>query len=310
MAPDILALGEPLYELSEVDQGGQACFLPGFGGDVSNVAVAAARQGASVGMLTRLGSDAFGDRFMRLWNDEGVETEHVVRDPNASTGVYLISYDDDGHHFSYFRDGSAASRLSAAELPERAIAESRVLHLSGISQAISASACDAAFAAMEVARRHGVAVSYDTNLRLKLWPLARARAVIMASLAYCDYCLPSLEDARQLTGLDEPREIVAALLSHGAGAVLLKMGANGVLVATQNGDATHVPAFTVEAVDATGAGDCFDGALLAQVVRGEALLDAALYANAAAALSTLGHGAVRPLPRRHDVEGLLASARG
>jgi 2-dehydro-3-deoxygluconokinase len=85
--------------------------------------------------------------------------------------------------------GSRSSSLTAC---------ARIFHVSGISQAISASACDAAFAAMEAAYAAGVKVSYDTNLRLKLWPLARARATILASLARCDLCLPSVDDGARL----------------------------------------------------------------------------------------------------------------
>ena len=307
MSVDVLAFGEPLFELSEVERSGRQVFLPGFGGDTSNAAIAAARQGAGVGVLTRLGSDAFGDRFIELWRHEGVDTSTVARDEDAATGLYLISYDDRGHHFTYFREGSAASRIGPEDLPREAIARCKVLHLSGITQAISTSSCDAAFAAIEIARENGVAVSYDTNLRLKLWPLARARATIMATIALCDYCLPSLDDARQLTGLQDPYEIVSLLERTGAANVLLKMGPDGVLLAGANQrEPVHVPAFEVEAVDATGAGDCFDGAFLAEMTRGATLEEAARYANAAAALSTLGNGAVAPIPRREDVAKFLS----
>ena len=307
MSVDVLAFGEPLFELSQVERGGQQVFLPGFGGDTSNAAIAATRQGADVGVLTRLGSDAFGDRFIELWRQEGVDTSAVTRDEDAATGLYLISYDERGHHFTYFREGSAASRIGPEDLPREAIARCKVLHLSGITQAISTSSCDAAFAAIELARENGVAVSYDTNLRLKLWPLARARATIMATIALCDYCLPSLDDARQLTGLQDPFEIVALLARTGAANVLLKMGPEGVLLAgAGQREPVHVPAFEVEAVDATGAGDCFDGAFLAEMARGATLEEAARYANAAAALSTLGNGAVAPIPRREDVERFIS----
>lgn len=304
MSVDILTFGEPMFELAEVEKDGATAYVPGFGGDASNVAVAAARQGARVGVFTRVGRDTFGDRFLELWEAEGIDTSTVQRDEGAPTGTYLISYGPSGHEFSYYRKGSAASLVRPADVPDGAIAKSRLLHLSGITQAISDSACDASFAAIEAAKAHGVQVSYDTNLRLKLWPLARARAIVMATAGMSDVCLPSLEDGKQLTDLDDPDAIADAFLAVGAKLVVLKLGADGAMV-TDGHQRQRVPAFPVEPVDATGAGDTFDGAFLARSVAGAAPVDAATYANAAAALSTLGHGAVVPIPRAEAVERFL-----
>jgi len=307
---DVLGLGEPMLEFNETAEpgGGGPRYLQGFGGDTSNAVIAAARQGAAAGYWTRLGQDVFGDRFMQLWAAEGVDAGHVARDPDAPTGIYFVTHGPAGHAFSYYRRGSAASRMRPSDVPLAAIAAARVLHVSGISQAISAGACDTVFAAIEAARSAGAAVSYDTNLRLKLWPLARARAVAMETVAQCDVCLPSLEDATQLTGLEDPDAVVDALLGRGARVVALKLGPDGALVA--DGHERHrLAGHAVATVDATGAGDTFDGAFLAEWVRGASLAEAGRYANAAAALSTRGYGAVGPIPRRDEVGAWLA-ARG
>ncbi|WP_428268195.1 sugar kinase [Haliangium sp.] len=303
--PDIIALGEPLLEFNQVrGPDGSEQYLPGFGGDTSNFAVAAARQGASVGYCTRLGRDGFGDAFMELWAREGVDTSLVERDPEAPTAIYFVTHDDDGHAFTYFRKGSAASRMSPGALPMGAIGQAQVLHLSGITQAISASSCDAAFAAIEAARAGGAKVSYDPNLRLKLWELGRARAIINETAGLADMCLPSLDEGRLLSEREQPDDIVDFYLDRGAGLVALKMGAEGVLVA--DGEQRHrVPGLTVECVDATGAGDTFDGAFVAMLVGGHDLARAARYANAAAALTTTGHGAVLPIPHGDAVRALL-----
>lgn len=306
---DVLGLGEPMLEFNEVtDPGGGARYLQGFGGDTSNAVIAAARQGAAAGYWTRLGQDVFGGRFLELWADEGVDAAHVARDPDAPTGIYFVTHGPEGHAFSYYRRGSAASRMRPADVPVAAVAAARVLHVSGISQAISDGACDAVFAALEAARSAGTAVAYDTNLRLKLWPLARARAVILETIGQCDVCLPSLEDATQLTGLEDPDAVVDALLGRGARVVALKLGPDGALVADAH-ERHRLAGHAVATVDATGAGDTFDGAFLTEWVRGSSLADAGRYANAAAALSTRGYGAVGPIPRRAEVEAWLA-ARG
>ncbi len=302
MQPAIICLGEPLLEFNQQPDGR---YLPGHGGDTSNCAIAAARQGADVAYVTRIGNDAFGDSFMDLWRSEGVDTRAVDRDPVAHTGIYFVSHGPDGHRFSYLRAGSAASRMTPAHIPDALIAGARILHVSGISQAISPSAADAVFHAIAVARAAGVQVSYDTNLRPALWPLERARAITHAGMALCDIALPGLDDARQLCGHDDPDAIADFYLALGAGVVALTLGADGTLVATTQ-ERRRIGGRRVTPVDATAAGDTFDGAFLAELVRGVDPFTAARYANAAAALSTQGYGAVAPMPHRTEVEAFLA----
>ncbi len=301
---DILCLGEPLVEFSQI-RGTE--WRQGFGGDVSNVAVAAARQGARAGMATRLGTDSFGDMLVQLWQAEGVDCAAVHRDGAAPTGLYFIRHGAQGHRFEYRRAGSAAARMGPGDLPRAEIAASAVLHLSGITQAISASSRAAALEAMRLARAAGRQVSFDPNLRLALWPLEEARAAFEAALPLCDILLPGLEDARALTGLERPEEIAERLLEAGPRLVALTLGAEGVLLAERGGALQRIPGLAVEAVDASGAGDCFDGAFLARLAAGDDPARAARYAAAAASLSTRGYGAVAPIPRAEEVRAALAA---
>src|SRR5574341_1788015 len=155
---DVVSLGEPMYEFSQIP-GEDRRWRQGFGGDTANATVAAARQGGRVAYVTRLGDDEFGREFLKLWDQEGVDTSGVRIDPHAHTAVYFISHGPQGHVFSYLRAGSAASRIAAADLARDQIRATRFLHSSGISQAISATACDAVFAAMEAARGAGAEVA-------------------------------------------------------------------------------------------------------------------------------------------------------
>jgi len=236
-----------------------------------------------------------------------VDSAGVAIDAEAPTGIYFVAHGPQGHEFSYLRAGSAATRMRPDNLPLDVVRSARLVHASGISQAISASACDASLAAMDEARSAGARVSYDTNLRLKLWPLPRARAVILASLARCDYCVPSLDDARLLFDTADEAAIVEACHRAGAPIVVLKCGAHGCVVSV-GARREAIAAHAVASVDATGAGDCFDGAFAARLVAGDDPFDAARYANAAAALATTGYGAVAPLPRDPDVRAQLARA--
>ncbi|MEX3961257.1 sugar kinase [Paraburkholderia sp. EG286B] len=304
VAPQVLAYGEAMVEFNQASKD-RPEYLQGFGGDTSNFAIAAARQGARTGFVSAVGDDHFGRLLTDLWTREGVDTSTVRVDAMAPTGVYFVSHGPAGHAFGYLRKGSAASRYTPRDLPLDIIAAARVLHLSGISVAISDSACDAALAAVEHARANGVRVSFDTNLRLKLWPLARARAVMNEVLRLTDICLPSWDDVAVLTGLDDRDAILDYLLARGARVIALKLGKDGAYVATPD-ERRVVPGHVVAAVDATGAGDCFGGAFVARLAAGDDPFAAARYANAAAALSTLGFGAVAPIPYREDVERLLA----
>ena len=300
---DVVSLGEALYEFSQI-RGEDRKYLQGFGGDTMNAAIAAARQGARVGYLTRLGDDEFGRQFLELWRSEGLDISGVGIDSAAPTAVYFIHYGPRGHVFSYLRAGSAASKMQPEQLPEALLHATRYFHTSAISQAISATACDTVFAAIDHARRGGAKIAYDSNLRLRLWPAARAKAILSATLALADYFLPSLEDIDTLFGMRDPDAIVDWAHRLGAKYVILKLGAQGV-VASDGARRERIAAHQVACVDATGAGDCFAGSFLARLAQGDDVWQAVRYANAAAALSTTGYGAVAPLPRPDAVRTLL-----
>jgi 2-dehydro-3-deoxygluconokinase len=303
---DIVSIGEPMVEFNQTKPG-DPHYLQGFGGDSSNMIIAATRSGARTAYVTRLGDDEFGRMFLELWKAEGVDASGVGIDPQAHTAVYFVSHGPQGHVFSYLRAGSAASRMRPADLPLDAIRGARFVHASGISMAISASASDTVLAAFEAARGAGGKVSFDSNLRLKLWPIARARALIGAAAAFADYFFPSIEDARALSGLDSVEANIEWAHRLGARTVFLKLGPEGVIV-SDGARRERVVGHKVNAVDATGAGDCFCGATLARLCAGDDAFAAARYANAAAALATTGFGAVAPLPRPEAVRALLATA--
>jgi 2-dehydro-3-deoxygluconokinase len=299
---DLLCMGEPMLEFNQLPAGadGVQHYLEGFGGDTSNAAIAAARQGARVGYVTALGADMPGDRFMQLWEREGVDTSYVLRTDRYQTGVYFVTHDAAGHHFLHYRAGSAASMYAASDVPEAAIAAARILYVSGISQGISASACDAVFAAIDVAVRNGVKVAYDTNYRPRLWPASRAAAVMHAAMAHADYAFPGEEDVRTLTGLTDPDAMLDFYLRLGAKTVLLKMGEAGAYLGTADAR-VRIPAHKVVAVDATGAGDTFCGSFLARILAADEPAPAAHYASVAAALKCTGYGAVEPIPLAETV---------
>lgn len=304
--PDILALGEAMIELN---QKGARDFLQGFGGDTSNFVIAAARSGASTGYISAVGNDEFGHLLRDLWATEKIDTRGVSTDSDAFTGLYIVTHDEKGHHFSFYRKGSAASRLRPQNLPLDLIRNAKFLHLSGISFAISSEACDTAYAGIAEAKAAGIRISFDTNLRLRLWSKDRARAVISDVIGMADICLPSYDDIVDLTGITDPDAIIDFCLARGAGTVALKLGAKGTLVAF-DGQRIAVPPHPCKPVDATGAGDCFGGTFVARIVAGDDPVAAARYAATAAALSTEGYGAVEPIPSAERIQAAMAARKG
>jgi 2-dehydro-3-deoxygluconokinase len=291
---DILALGEALIEFNQRDPA-QAMFHRGFGGDTSNCVIAATRQGARCAYATQVGDDTFGAALMDLWERERVDTRAVHTVPGAPTGLYFVSHGPAGHEFTYRRHDSAATRMTPASVPPGLVAGARWLHVSGISLAISTSARETVFAAVELARAAGTRVSFDLNFRPRLWSREQALQATRQILAHCDLFFPSVDEIELLTGIADEAEVIRWAHHQGARQVALKLGARGAKVSS--GAAIEaVPPFAVEPVDATGAGDCFAGATLARLCRGDSLAEAAAWANIAAALSTQAFGAIDGLP--------------
>lgn len=299
---DLLCLGEPMFELAQTDA---TTWKEGIGGDVSNVAIAAARQGASTGIVSRLGNDSFGDVIRAQWDRDGVDHTRVKTVPGAQTGLYFIRQSKDGHIFEYRRTGSAAATIVPEDLADLTC---QILHLSGITMAISDSSETTALAAIARAKQNGARVSYDPNLRLNLTSLERARAAQLKVFELgCDIALPGLDDARKLTGLESPEEIGAYYLKLGARCVALTLGDEGALVFIA-GETMAVPPRPAKLVDASGAGDCFDGSFLARLCKGDTPQKAAKYAVVASSLSVQGYGAVTPIPSAKQVMAGLDGA--
>lgn len=304
---DVVSVGEAMVELSArepVPLREARTFDLGWGGDTSNVAVAARRLGGTSAYVTKVGGDGFGASLLDLWNREGVDVSGVSIDPSRPTGVYFLSRQADAPHtFTYYRSGSAASVLQAGDVPDQLLTRSRVVHSSGITQAIGRDPCEAVFTALRVADDAGVTTSYDPNLRLALWPADRARTVAREALSMVDIALPSLDDAKILTGLDDPAAIADDLLALGPRIVALKLGSAGALIASEEKHELIAP-YEVPTIDPAGAGDTFDAAFLVACLEGRELSECGDFANAAAALTTTGIGCVSPIPARAAVERL------
>lgn len=263
------------------------------GGCAINTATALARLGVPVEVIGKVGQDPFGDFLLHELEDRGIGTRGVSRDPEVGTSATMVMVDPDGERrFVHYLGANA--RLTLDDVDMAMIESASILHVAG---ALVLPGIDGEPTAdlLRRARSLGVTTFLDT-----VWDdTGRWMELLGPCLPHVDYFVPSLAEAQALTGLDEPGDVARALLDRGVGTVVLKMGADGCLVVTQAGEPLHVPAYEVEAVDATGAGDAHAAGFIAGVWQGWPLEQAARLANALGALCVTGVGAaggLRSLP--------------
>ncbi len=307
--PEILSLGECMVEFFAEEPLAEAAQVQkAFAGDALNLLAAASRLGSSCGFLSRVGNDPFQEYLLDGWASLGIDTSHVKR-VEGRNGIYFISiYGHGERDFTYYRAGSAPSTMTPADLDPDYIAQARVLHISGIAQAISESARATALAAARMANEAHVCVSFDPNFRPALWSAAEARAAAEELLPHVDIALPSgPEESEQLFGMTTAEETADYLRGFGTYAVAVKQGEAGVYVSAAGGTGA-VPAYAVpQVVDTTGAGDAFDGAFLHGLVQGMPPLKAARLGAVMAGLKVRGRGAIASLPGKSEVEAALAA---
>ncbi|GAO06081.1 putative 2-keto-3-deoxygluconate kinase [Streptomyces lydicamycinicus] len=275
---DVVCLGESMVTfLPRLP--GRLADVPSFdraiGGAESNVACTLARTGHTTRWISRVGTDGFGDHLLTAIADCGVDVRHVRRDPLRPTGVYFRTAGDRAtgtHEVAYYRAGSAASAMTAADLDPAALYAGRILHLSGITAALSAD-CLGLLRELTTRRPGRPLLSFDVNYRPGLWR-DTARARVLLDLARgADLVFVGDDEARDAWGLHGPRAIRQALPEPHT--LVVKQGRAGATVfrrtrepGGRRDDATFVPALNVDLVAATGAGDAFAAGFLSATLRG------------------------------------------
>ena len=276
------------------------------GGAESNLAIGLARLGKRATWIGRVGDDEFGALVRRTLAAEGVDGRVRV-DPGAPTGL-MVKYRRTGTttQVLYYRKGSAGSRLDRTDIDVDLVRGARVLHLTGITPALSTSARDAVDHAMETAHDAGVTISVDLNYRSRLWSPDEAAKVLAIMVAHADLVFATEPEARLLVEGETPVELAQALAGFGPKQVVVKRGAQGA-VAVIGGEVLVVPAHDVVEVDPVGAGDAFAAGYLATLLDGgdpgQCLATGAL----AGAFTVTVPGDWEGLPFPADLELLLAA---
>ena len=302
---DVVTLGETMVLLLAEQSGPlreATTFRRYIAGAESNVAIGLSRLGQRTGWISRLGADEFGRAVLLRIRGEGVDTSHVILDPEAPTGVVIRERRDVGPiEQVYYRRGSAASRLTVRDLDAEYIQQAQFLHLTGITPALSSSARETVFAAAEIARAAKRSVVLDPNYRSKLWSADEARSVLCDLAARCDIVLAGEDEALLLTQAPDADAAAAKLRESGPHTVVVKLGASGALAHTNDG-VTRVAAHHLERiVDPVGAGDAFAAGFLTALLRNLPIHEALALANRCGALAMTTAGDMESLPYWHEL---------
>lgn len=243
------------------------------GGAESNVAIAAARLGARTAWVSRLGADPVGDLVARTVRGEAVDV-HVERDATRPTGLMVKERRTPSHsRVIYYRAGSAASALDASLVSDELLARTRVLHVTGITPALSHTAPDALRMIIERARGHGVLISYDVNFRSRLWSPDAAGDFARSIVPHLDVLFGGVDELALIdpalagTSPADDETVARRVAELGVDDVVIKLGDRGAM-AVARGERASISAFPVTVVDTVGAGDAFVGGYLSGLVAG------------------------------------------
>lgn len=283
-----------------------AAFHCSFGGAESNLAIGLARLELKTGWFGRLGNDPLGRRILKGIRGEGVDVSIAELSESEPTGLMLRDGAWGQTSVYYYRRGSAASRMTPQHLNEEYLKRAKVLHITGITPALSDSCKETVFAAVAMARKHGVKISFDPNLRLKLWPLEEAREVLLQLAEQADYFLPGYDELKLLYGTEDFDGTIVAKLRQ-LKAVTVVKGADQATLLVEKDRIEGVPYFPVkEVVDPIGAGDGFCAGYLAAIIRGQSQLEAVRLGSLIGSLVVQGYGDWESIPPLDVVEAKLS----
>ncbi|WEK61557.1 MAG: sugar kinase [Candidatus Microbacterium colombiense] len=307
-AASVVTLGETmaLVRTTEIGSLQHAHGLAlGVGGAESNVAIGLARLGAAVSWLGRVGDDSLGERVRREIRGEGVVV-HAIVDDGAPTGLMVKERPSAASTaVMYYRAGSAGSRVAAHDLPEGWVERASLLHVTGITPLLSATARAAVLSAVDRARAAGVTVSFDINYRSALATPAAAGPVLREIAERADIVFGGDDEFAILYPETSPADAAALLRDAGCATTVVKQGPDGATVYA-SGVVTASPGFVIDPIDTVGAGDAFVAGYLSALLEGFDVASTLRRANATGAMACLTPGDWEAAPTRRDLERFLA----
>ena len=304
---DVVTFGESMV-LFGPDSSGPLRYVQNFNksiaGAESNVAIALVKLGHEVGWFSKLGNDEFGRYIQATIRGEGVDVSRVCVDPLKNTGIlFKERFMHSNPNVYYYRKDSAASTLKPEELDEAYIKSAKILHITGITPALSESCRKTVFKAIEIAKANNVLISFDPNIRLKLWSREEAIPVLLKIAKQSDIIFPGIDEGEMLLGLSKPEDIAEKFMSMGCSTVAVKLGAEGCFVANHE-KTMYINSYKLDnPEDTVGAGDGFAAGFLSGMLNKLDLKVCAEYANGVGAMAVLVKGDMEGYP---SLEQLMA----
>lgn len=304
---DVVTFGESMV-LFAPDSSGPLRYVQNFNksiaGAESNVAIALAKLGHQVGWFSKLGDDEFGRYIQTTIRGEGVDISRVIVEPLKSTGIlFKERFMHSNPNVYYYRTDSAASNLKPEELDETYIKAAKILHITGITPALSKGCKEIVFKAIKIAKANNVLVSFDPNIRLKLWTKEEAIPVLLEIAKQADIIFPGIDEGEMLLGLTKPEDIAESFMNMGCSTVAVKLGKEGCFVADKT-KGLYIDSYKLEnPQDTVGAGDGFAAGFLSGMLRKLDFKECGEYANGVGAMAVLVKGDMEGYP---NFEQLMA----
>lgn len=310
--PQLITIGETMAAFTP-NTPGPLRYVQGFGirtaGAESNVAVGLAKLGLNAAWISRLGDDEFGRFIRNQLRAEGVDCSHVIFDPDHRTGVMFKETGVGETKVFYYRENSAASHLSPEDLSPALFEGVRMVHLSGITPVLSESCLAATRAAFALARQAGSLVSFDPNIRKKLWRGQDFVPLIRSLTLQSDIVLLGLDEAETLFGLRDPDAVFDTLFRDGrARYAAIKDGGRGAWVA-DSASRRKLPPYPCHPVEPIGAGDGFNAGFLAGLLQGRSTADAGRMGAICGALATQTPGDAEGYPDEAQMAAALNGSK-
>lgn len=307
--PEIITIGETMVAFTPKSPGFLRYikdFEMRIAGAESNLAIGAAKLGHSAGWISALGKDEFGQYVCNCIRSEGVDTQSVFFDPNYRTGIMFKQMQNASEtSVFYYRENSAASHMDAAILDESYLANSRILHLTGITPVLSTQCRETVEAAMDMAAEHQVDISFDPNIRRKLWGTTDYAPMLKKMMLKSQIVLLGADEAEALIGTRDPKKIGHTMFEQGrAKVVAVKDGANGAVIVTEDA-ALFIPPCACHPIDPIGAGDAFNAAFLCGILEGKTWKTCGEMGAVAGALATETYGDTEGYPSKERLNSVM-----
>jgi len=307
---DVITMGETMVAFEAQGYGPlseNVIYQKWIGGAEDNFIIGLARLGFRCGWFSRLGDDEFGKEIYRTIRGEGVDVSRVIFEPEAATGVFFVERQATGEfRCYYYRQFSAASRLSQSDIDPDYMKSAKIIYLTGITPAISESAHEATEEVFRLATKNGQTIVFDPNLRLKLVSIDWVRQVLIPLMQKSNYVMPGENELKLLMDCEDLEAAIQKAHGLGIGNLIVKRGARGAVTAIAGNKAANTPAFALtNPISSMGAGDCFAAGFVAGLLKNQPLEECARWGNAMGAFCLMGWGPYQTLPDYDELQSFL-----